>query len=64
MYLKEISSFEALKVIKSKFLYSLYYAKVCSELEGFISTSLRSGNTVPAEEMSHRWRAVATMCPT
>ena len=32
--------------------------RMCKELAGPISASLRTGNTAPFEEMSQRWRAV------
>ena len=39
-------------------LYSLYYAKSCSEFAEPISASLRPGNTASFEEMLQLWRAV------
>ena len=33
-------------------------AEACNEFAGPITLSLHPGNTVPFEEMSHRWRAI------
>ena len=52
------SGTDPLAIKSNPSLYSLYYAEACKELAGPISVQLHPGNTVPFDEMSHRWRDV------